>query len=152
MHRSNAWVIWTAQIWALTRIRAHVPCRRPGSRRPGSGGKSRKRWTKKIKSPDTVRKKRTVHGPRNIYSHQGTRAPTVNVHTREIASRPIRDTQSRLFCVPQSPPLVHLVRGKSPKKVDRKNKSPDMVRFFRTMSGPFSEISPGVSAGGKRHR
>jgi len=66
----------------------------------------------------------------------------VNVHTREIASRPIRDTQSRLFCVPQSPPLVHLVPPKSPKKVDRKNKSPDMVRFFRTVSGPFSEISP----------
>jgi len=35
------------------------------------------------------------------------------------------------------PPLVHLLRRKSPKKVDRKNHCPDMVRKKRTMSGLF---------------
>ena len=69
----------------------------------------------------------------------------IYIHTWEIASRSIRDTQSRLFCGTQSPPLVRPGPRKSPKKVDRKNHCPDMVRKKRTVSGPFSEISPVLS-------
>jgi len=40
------------------------------------------------------------------------------------------------------PPLVRLLRRKSPKKVDRKNHCPDMVRKKRTMCGPFLRSPP----------
>ena len=96
-----------------------------------------------------VRKKRTVHGPRNNYSHPGTRAPTVNVHTWATSLIWVAEFEigGRYF----GRQNVHLWSARFTEKVRKRWTEKTKVRTWSGKSGLFTDLTIYIFTPGRSH-